>query len=166
MHHQTIDIEMNDFTKYHTLSLPNIAFSPTSTIASNSQNEHPPILIKHCLYRSSNCNPPAILLFHTDSPISLGKEYQSITTPNMPIKAHEILSFQGRYIFTRSTFEQQETKFENILIIPYDFLQLTQWQKLKAHFYSLFYATPTLFEVSFLKEIEENGRRVLQKVTY
>jgi len=84
----------------------------------------------------------------------------------MPIKAHEILSFQGRYIFTRSTFEQQETKFENILIIPYDFLQLTQWQKLKAHFYSLFYATPTLFEVSFLKEIEENGRRVLQKVTY
>lgn len=171
MNHQTIDIELNDFSKYNITvsSLPNSALSPSPTISSTSQliqtsqSESPVLILKHCLYRSSTFNKSAILLFHTPFPISLGKEYYCITIPSMPIKVHEILNFQGKYIFTRSTFKRQDTEFENVLIIPYNFLQLTRWQKIKAILYSWLCTSPILFEVSFLREVEENGKRVLQK---
>ena len=162
---------MNDFTKNNTtvLSLPNSALSPSLTNTSTSQllqtlqSETPVLILKHCFYQSSGLNEPAILLFHTPFPISLGKEYYCITIPSMPIKVNKILRFQGRYVFTKSTFKREDTEFENILIIPYNFLQLTRWQKIKVILYSWFCASPTLFEVSFLREVEENGKRVLQK---
>ena len=161
---------MNDFTKYNTtvLSLPNSALSPSPTIATTSQliqTSQSVLILKHCLYQSSTLNKPAILLFHTRFPICLGTEYYCVTIPSMPITVHEILRFQGRYVFTRSTFRRRDTEFENILIIPYDFLQLTRWQKIKAMLYSWFYASPTLFEISFLREVEENGERVLQIIS-
>ena len=162
---------MNDFTRHNTtvLSLPNSALSPslaitsTSQLVQPSQNEYRSLILKHCQYRSSSSNKSALLVFHTRHPIFLGEEYYCVTVPSMPITVHEILSFRGRYVFTRSTFRGQETEFENILIIPHNFLQLTRWQKFKANFHSIFCTSPILHEVSFLREVKENGRRVLQK---
>ena len=167
MHHQTNDIEMTDFTQSNSitssLSLPSSIKSATQLILP-SKDELPSLVLKHCLYRSPTfIKKPALLLFHTQSTITLGKAYPCTNIASMSIKVHKILYFLGRYAFTRSTFVTPEKEFENILLIPYAFLQLTQWQKFAAKLCTFFTISPKLFEVGFLRELEVEGKMVLQK---
>lgn len=167
MHYQTNDIEMTDFTKTNpttsSLSLPSSSRSTTQLI-SLSKNEPPSLVLKHCLYRSPTLTKkPALLLFHTQSPVTFEKEYRLTNIPSTTIRIHKILYFLGRYAFTQSSFITAEKEFEYTLLIPYAFLQLSRWQKFKAKICTLFTISPKLFEAGVLRELEVEGKMVLQK---
>jgi hypothetical protein len=167
MHSQPNDIELTDFTKTNpTTSSLSLSSSSRSTaqLISLSKNEPPSLVLKHCLYRSPTLTKkPALLLFHTPLPIALEKEYQLTNIASMTIKVHKILYFLGRYAFTRSSFITTEKEFKHTLLIPYAFLQLSRWQKFKATLCTIFTISPTLFEAGFLRELEVDGKMVLQK---
>ena len=165
---QTNDIEMTDFTTTNptissSLSLPSFSGS-TARLISFAKTEPPSLVLKHCLYRSPTLTKkPALLLIHAPSPITLEKEYQLTNIASMTIKVHKILYFLGKYAFTRSSLITTEKEFRYTLMIPYALLQLSRWQKFKAKLCTLFTISPKLFEAGFLRELEVEGKLVLQK---
>jgi hypothetical protein len=163
----TTDIEMTDFTKSNStitsLPLSSSAISTTQLIQL-SKNQPPSLVLKHCLYRSPIfIKKPALILFYTHSAIILGKEYTCTNISSMTIRINKVLYFLGQYAFTQSVFITTNKESENTLLVPYDLLQLTRWQTFTAKLCKIFTIGPILSEVGFLRELEVEGRRVLQK---